>query len=413
MRRLLIHGGPVHQWAPPGWIEPGYVLVEDDRITGLGAGDPPRSIRDNDAIDLDGRYLFPGLVDSHFHLVSRSAAEVDEGLIADGLIEGMINAVTRLAGGITSVRDCGCRHHGIHRLRRVIDSGRVPGPRSVVAGRNPTSAAAPDHWRNVVADGPDGIAAAVGHELEAGADFVKLILSHAEDPGDWAAVARYLGEAELQSGVAAAHARGARVGVHCEGWEAARLAVDAGVDVLDHAPLLDRATADAMAARGAVYVPTIWAFSADSGLSESGTGEVARWQEEHRRSVRRARQAGVTIAAGSDAAGSLPAADVLVDEMQTLVAAGLTSTEALAAATTGGAAAIGVPGAIGTIAVGARADFVVLEGDPALDLDVLRRPVLVVARGRIFDPARLRAEWTEVLGKEPDTGYSTARWAHA
>ncbi len=411
--RLVIHGGPILLSAGEGWLERGYAIVEGDRIKEVGPGDAPGAGDGECRIDLDGRRLLPGLVDSHFHLVSRSAAQVDEDLVAGGMVEGVVTAVTRLVGGVTTVRDCGCRHHGVHRLRQAIDSGLVPGPRAVVAGRNPTTPQAPDHWRNVTAEGAKGIASAVEGELARGADFVKMILAHAEDPTDWAGVTSYLDDEELAAGVEAAHSAAARIGVHCEGRYEARRAVEAGVDVLDHAPLLDQHTVELMAERHAVYVPTIWAFSADSGLDGPAATAVAKWQEEHRRSVQRALAAGVVIAAGSDAAGSLPHADVLVDEMETLVASGLTPLQALAAATTGGAEAIGVAGRIGVVRPGTRADLIVVDADPTTDLATLRRPVTVIAAGRVHDPAALREEWAQAIETTPAIASNTSRWSHA
>lgn len=408
---LLVHGGAILSSAADGWLEEGYVIAEGGRITEVGVGDPGPIGSGCRTIDLDGRRLVPGLVDSHFHLVSRSARTVDEDLVATGMLEGVVNAVTRLAGGVTTVRECGCRHHGIHRLRMAMDNGLVPGPRAAVAGRNPTTSRAPDHWRNVVAEGAQGIEDAVRDEVRGGADFVKLILAHAEDPGDWAKVTSYLDDEELAAAVATAHSLGVRIGVHCEGAAEARRAVEAGVDVLDHAPLLDDETVEVMAARGVVYVPTVWAFSGDSGLDDGAARIAAGWQAEHRRSVRRALVAGVTIAAGSDAVGSLPPPDVLVDELEALIAAGLSPQEAFSAATTGGAEALGLTGRIGVISVGAEADLVVLGGDPLQDPAVLRRPEVVVARGRVYEPARLRAEWA--LEGELPFASSTARWSHA
>lgn len=410
-QRLVLRDGTILLSAADGWLERGYVISEGGRIAEVGVGDPRPIEAEHCTIDLDGRRLLPGLVDSHFHLVSRSARMVDEDLVATGMVEGVVNAVTRLAGGVTTVRDCGCRHHGIHRLRAAIDSGLVPGPRALVAGRNPTTSLAPDHWRNVVAEGARGIEATVRDEVSRGADFVKLILAHAEDPADWAKVTSYLDDEELAAAVATAHSLGVRIGVHCEGSAEAHRAVEAGVDVLDHAPLLDDATVELMVARGVVYVPTVWAFSTDSALDDEATRIAAGWHEEHRRSVRRALAAGVTIAAGSDAVGSLPPADVLVDELEALVATGLSPRQAVAAATTGGAEALGLTGRIGVVAAGAAADLVVVDGDPLRDLTVLRRPHLVVAKGRAHDPLRLRADWAEHA--ERSFASSTSRWSHA
>ncbi|MDE3205429.1 MAG: amidohydrolase family protein [Acidobacteriota bacterium] len=411
--RTIIRGGPILAADGHRWRHRAFVILIGDRIVEVAEGDPPRPESDDRLIDLEGRYLLPGMVDSHFHLISRSASTVDDTLVAAGMLEGAASAVTRLAGGVTSVRDCGCRHGGIHVLRQAIAAGTVPGPAAAVAGRNPTTSLAPKHWRNVVADGPAAMAAAVGAEVAAGADFVKLILAHAEDPADWSAVTRYINDDELAAAVTAARVAGVRTGVHCEGWEEARRAVAAGVDVLDHAPLVDTATAEEMAAKGTVYVPTLWAFSDDSGIGprtfDGAAVAVRRWQAEHLASVRRAVRAGVTIAAGSDAAGALPPHDVLVDEMHRLTAAGLSVGDAVRAATLGGAAALGRPGEVGEISVGARADLIVVGGDPLSDLDVLRTPSVTFAGGRAYDAGQLRQDWAAGSGDQA----VTARWAHA
>ena len=101
--------------------------------------------------------------------------------------------------------------------------------------------------------------------------------------------------------------------------------------------------------------------------------------------------------------------DALVEELRCLTDAGLTNAAALHAATTAGAVATGQAGRVGVIAAGSRADLVVVDGDPLEDLDVLRSPCLVVARGRVHDASRLRTEWCV-----PRVGEAiTARWAHA
>lgn len=385
--RLVLADGNV--LAPDGKrFTPGYVVAEDGVITGAGAGGAPAPVPGEARVDLAGAYLLPGLIDAHFHLVSRSAAVADEWLVSLSMIEGVLNAQSRIAAGVTSVRDCGCRHGGIYALRSAIEAGLVPGPRAFAAGRNPTGMSAPAHWRNVFADGMGELRAAIRQQVADGADWVKLILAHAPDPADWSAVDHFLTFQEMKESVATARELGVHIGCHCEGWDVAAAAVAAGFDSLEHAPLIRQDVAEAMAARGTIYTPTVWAFGADSGVDVSALpaarrDALARWQDEHKASVARAREAGVLIAAGSDAEGSLPPRDVLLREMLALADCGLSSAEVLAAATTAGATLIGRADELGRIAAGYLADLIVVDSSPLEDLRVLATPRLVISRGTV------------------------------
>ncbi|HTP58135.1 MAG TPA: amidohydrolase family protein [Spirochaetia bacterium] len=416
-RRLVLSGARLFEPTRGNFTEPTSVIMEGDAIIEMRPGTmTPDGVTHDLVVDARGKHILPGLIDAHFHLVSRSAAVVDDRLISSGMIEGVVNARERLEGGVTTVRDAGCRHHGIHELAAAIAAGLIPGPRAFVAGRNPAGPGAPGHWRNAPVTSADELRTAVRAELAMGAHWVKFILSHAEDPAQWARVTTFFSAEELRAGIEEAHAHGARTGVHCEGYEPAALAVRCGIDALDHAPQLDAATADLMAARGVHYVPTLWAFTADCGidlesLSTERADAVRRGQEEHRASVRRALRAGVTIAAGTDAAGSLPPRDVLVHEMKALADAGLTTAEALRAATVHAAQVLGQEARLGEIEPGMAADLVIVDGDPLRDLSALVRPLLVVSRGRIvvdnWSPGRSRVAPETVPGA---TASVTGRW---
>lgn len=364
--------------------------LRDGLIAEIGRGLDAASA-DTEVIDLTGRFVLPGLTDSHYHLVSRSDVEMDDADVSISMIEGVINARDCVASGVTSVRDCGCRHRGIYELRAAIELGQLVGPTAWAAGRNPTGVRAPAHWRNVVVSGPEQMRAAVRGQREAGADWVKLILAHADTPSDWADVTEYLDDDEIAAAVAEAAALGIAIGAHTEGWEVAARAVRLGIQVLDHAPLISEAVAVEMARRGTFYVPTVWAFSDDAGLDESvlSTEErdaVARWQEEHRLSVLRAARAGVKIAAGSDSADAVTGRGVLAKELHALYGCGLSPREAIAAATSVAAELMGRSDEVGRIDEGLVADLTVLDADPFLDLAAVDRPEAVFTRGRLaFD----------------------------
>jgi imidazolonepropionase-like amidohydrolase len=393
-----------------------HIVIADGIIIGVGAGEAPTEQPGEVRLDLAGAYLLPGLIDSHFHLVSRSATVVDQELISLGVLEGTVNAAERLAAGVTSVRDCGCRHRGIYALHRAIESSLLRGPRIYAAGTNPTGPTAPNHWRNVVAHDVTELRAVIRQQVEDGAQWVKLILAHAEDPTDWATVTPYLSAEEIAAAVDEAHQLGVKIGGHCEGRDIAETAVRAGLDSLDHAPLISARVADLMAERGVVYVPTVWAFSSDAGvdlgaLSPAARSELLRWQDEHRASVARAHAAGVVIAAGSDAEGSLPERNVLVEEMRALADCGLSRHEVLAAATRDAAALIEHPADLGRVADGALADVVAFAHDPLADLGALEDPLLVIARGQVVHDRLTRSVVIEELPRRArELVVATARW---
>jgi imidazolonepropionase-like amidohydrolase len=414
--RTVIVGCAILRSDGAGFDGSGYVVVEDGMIAGLGHGEPPSKQVGEDRYDLPGCFLIPGLIDSHFHLISRSAEDADDNVVSMGMVEGVVTAERCLRAGVTAVRDCGCRHRGIHTLRRAIDRGLVPGPRCYLAGRNPTGSTAPAHWRNVVVDGEEELRAAIRTQIDDGADWVKLILAHAADPADWSAVEMFLTETDVRAGVEEAHRLGVKIGCHCEGWEAAALAVRAGMDSLDHAPLVSAEVAAEMAQRGTFYIPTVWAFTRDAGLdlshlSQSQRDSLSRWQDEHRTSVERAYAAGVPIAAGSDAEAVLPDRDVLLRELRTLAECGLSSVDLLRAATSVGAALMDRSD-LGRIEVGVAADLVVLDSSPLENLDTLADPRLVIARGQVVVDRLVPGVRSAVApGAGGELASVTSRWA--
>lgn len=395
MGRLVLRGGRLLAPDAGSFIAGRALVIEDGRIIDAVAdGAAPSAWGDATVIDLDGRWIVPGLVDAHCHLISPSAEVVDDELIARGTIEGVTIAGRLVAAGVTSVRDPGCRHRGIYALRAAIDAGMVPGPRVYASGPNVTGAAAPRAWRNVIGDGPADMRRLVRAEAEAGAQWIKLVVSQVGSRVRWKRTVWFMTREEIAAAVDEAHRCGLRVGCHCEGREAAEAVIAAGVDCIDHGTDLDDSQIARMVAAGIDYVPTTWAYSTRRMIEEGNfASELAelhgeRVQRRHRDAVARAAAAGVRIAAGSDAGRAAPG-DLLA-ELRTLAACGLGPAALLRAATVDGAAVAAGPDR-GTIAPGQQADLVALDGDPLDDIDSLGRVALVVQGGRVVRDARERA----------------------
>jgi imidazolonepropionase-like amidohydrolase len=239
------------------------------------------------------------------------------------------------------------------------------------------------------ADGPWDMRKAVREQLRRGADFIKFMATGArsvvlEDPEP-----PQMTLEEMEAIVDEAHRMGRRVAAHAEGLEGTRLALEAGADTIEHGLSLHREPRllDGMAERGTVLVPTLSTFH---DLAERFVDDFApvlvdqakRQLDEALLTVQSARQAGVTMALGYDSGPPGTSAQ----ELLRLIDAGLSATEGLRAATVGGAAAIGRDD-LGRIAVGCRADVVVIDGRPDEDPNLLAQPEsirLVIGRGAAF-----------------------------
>jgi len=368
-------------------VERGSVRIEDGRIVEIA---PDRILDGDGAIDLAGRTVMPGLIDAHAHLssdISRSP-----GFGPPPALKGELprprelgyfvlakTAWVLLAAGITSIRDVGSYDDEAIALREAVRLGIVPGPRILSCGRI-ISATAPGGaifttmYRE--ADGADDMRRAVREQLRRGADFVKLMATGArsvlaEDPEP-----AQMTFAELEAIVDEAHRLGVRVAAHVEGLAGARIAVEAGVDTVEHGLSLHREPGllDAMAASGIVLVPTLSTFH---DLAERFTDAFApalveqakRQLEEAYATLVAARAAGVTLAMGHD---SGPPGENAI-ELVRMVDGGLTPLEGIAAATRGSAVALGLAD-VGTLLPGAVADVLVVDGDPLADIRVLLAP---------------------------------------
>jgi imidazolonepropionase-like amidohydrolase len=276
-------------------------------------------------------------------------------------------------------------------LREAVRLGITPGPQLLTCGRI-VSATAPGGrifgtmYRE--ADGPWDMRKAVREQHRRGADFIKVMATGArsverEDPEP-----AQLSREELDAVVDEAHRLGLRVAAHAEGLEGTELAIEAGVETIEHGLSLHRRPdlLDRMAGRGIVLVPTLTTFHdlatrfADRFAARL-VDQAKRQLDEANRTLLAARGAGVTLAMGYDSGPPGASADELVR----MADAGLSAHEAISAATTGSARALGLADR-GTLEVGRRADLVIVDGDPLADPRVLadRSRIRLVVRDGVI-----------------------------
>jgi imidazolonepropionase-like amidohydrolase len=380
---LALTNGRIITLTAEGTLSSGYIRVADGLITAVGAMADFTPAADERQIDLCGKTVLPGLIDSHCHLINENIFPVENTYIARSSIAGVAAARLALENGITSVRDVGCRHEGIFALQDAIYSGSIPGPRFQAAGLPLAGTGIMKTWRSHSHDGPDEIVRGVRRNWELGAAWVKLTISD----GRWRPTEGWqdtpiLSISEIKAAVQEAHAKDMRVVCHVDGPVGAELAVTGGVDSIEHGVHIPDDLLREMVAKGTFFVPTVWIYhTRDLGVFRA---DHAFLNDLHADTIRRAHVLGVKIAAGVDFSYLVVnPLQGLVNELGLLIEAGFSTLEALHAATLRGAELLGWDAYLGSLSPGKLADLIVVEEDPLQDIDALRELALVVQNGRV------------------------------
>ena len=346
---------------------------------------------DETTVDLSGQAVLPGLVDAHVHF-SLSGERTVEDVVgmsdAELALTEARNARRTLETGVTGARVMGARDVDVH-VRNRIDSGDIPGPRTVANCRSITATGGHGHHLGREITGADDARTAVREQAARGADFIKFMVTGGvttpgSDPG---AVA--LTDAEVEAIVDEAHRRGLHTATHAHGGAGVKAAVAAGVDTVEHGTLLDEEAVDMLVREDVTLVPTLSAphhivRNVEAATEEDRTQTEAVY-ERHLDSFRRAVDAGVRIAGGTDAGtpfnmhGSNAAELRLMHEY---AGAGMETLDAIVAMTETAADAVGLDGQ-GTLDPGTHADLLVVDADPTADLTALNDPGVVLKGGAV------------------------------
>jgi imidazolonepropionase-like amidohydrolase len=387
-------------------------LVTDGRINAVGPTEviqqqiPP----DTEIIDLGSACLTPGLIDGHTHLSLAGDGRTYIEMFADTdemmVLTGAMNLKHHLDAGITTLREHGARNRVGFMLKEGLARGYIPGSRMLVSGRPITCTGGHFHMCNEIADGEDEIRRSVRRLVHEGADYIKIMASGGGTAGTIPGRATYT-IAELHAAVHEAHHFHRLTAAHCRAKESMVRAVEAGIDLMEHAEFLDPddqlrfdpKIAEMMAESGIWVSPTLQAWTRYprivelTGQRDAGTitpeaeTELQKLEEraEFRLDVmRRMLDYGMRdrIVPGTDSGVSSLAFGHLDYDLQLLVRVGFTPVEALVAATRISAEAIGLADEIGTIEPGKVADLVAFSGDPTADITAFSRVVAVFQSGR-------------------------------
>ena len=394
-----IVGGTVVDLEGKTPIENAVILVEGERITAIGEAGKVKIPDGAARIDTEDTWLIPGLMNMHVHLglvlPGKMKAELYDESEAALALRMAANARESLQAGVTTIRLTGARAHADLALMRAINKGQADGPRIFSAGEalSITAGHGSKKDQKTKYDGPDELLKAARTQISAGAKWIKIAISGgiATDGGDLAAA--LMMPEEIHTVIDAAHRFGAKVTAHSGSPVATDIAIDAGLDCVEHGYFLDRPTLKKMKEHGTWLVPTIVVSQPATAPFFERIGSPP-WYLKRRESAGKAHwkalqmaiEEGVNIALGTDQMPAEPndGTTATAREAQYYVEAGMTPLQALRSATVETARMLEAEDEIGTLETGKYADIVAVDRDPTEDIKALRNILLVMKGGKVY-----------------------------
>src|SRR6266511_442081 len=393
------------------FLHNGVVLIQGDKIADVGSNLAIPS--GAQVIDLGDATLAPGFMDAHTHLTLdysgdynvRRLHELDLN-VSEQAIRATTFARATVEAGFTTVRDLGSRFVGSREfvdvaLRNSINKGLIVGPRMLVATKgigatgghfDPTNGfrdflfeREPD-YTDGIANGPEEIRKAVRFEVKNGADVIKAavsggVLSLADEVDT-----PQLTPAEMAALVDESHRLRKKVAVHCHGDQAAREAIEAGVDSIEHGSFMKAETLARMKTKGVFLTPTLmateWIMGKLGNYSPALQAKAKAAAAARSDMFRNAVKMGVKISFGTDAAVFPHGQNA--HEFKLMVDLGMTPIDALKSATANDADLFGIAEKVGTLEKGKLADVVGMPGDPTADVAATERVFFVMKEGKII-----------------------------
>ncbi|MEH7522113.1 amidohydrolase family protein [Bacillus sp. JJ1503] len=365
-----------------------YIVIQDDVITEIGIGKANVTPGDH-VVDCTGKYVLPGLIDCHVHLVWDGS--FDPQSVINPLNQEMLalhaykHATEYLELGITTVRDVASPNQSVLSVRNAINEKLLTGPTIMASGPAITMTGGHVHYIGVEADGPDEVRKAARQLLKNGADFIKLmatggIYTFGEEPGS-----PQLTTEEMQAAVEEAHKKNKKVAAHAEGYLGIKNCIEVGVDTIEHGIYADEELLLLMKEKGIFLVPTMVVMkrlASDERIAPWALEKAKKVTAPHQNMLEMAIKIGVKIATGTDCGSPVTPPEYYFDELLIMNDAGMKPMDVIHSSTKIAAEALGIEDR-GVISEGKKADLLIVEENPLEDLSILKNKKVVIKDGVI------------------------------
>ncbi len=382
------------------------VVIRGDRIESVSDAGGARIPTGATVIDLSRVTVLPGLIDSHTHIFLQGEDPAQGGYdvnilrypLALRAARATVSVRRALEQGFTTLRDVETEGAGYGDLgiKQAIEGGYIPGPRLFVStlaisttGGYPLEGYAPELQmpKGVqIIDGPVEARKAARQQLEHGADWIKVYMTHRSWVGKNGELVSQptLTLEELKAIVDETHGWGRKVACHAYSGTGLHRALDGGCDSIEHGLDLDEAAIAQMLRQGTWYCPTLSVYYTDWAPADTPAGQRDRLRASlHGESFKKALKAGVKIVFGTDM-GGIPWSEPMAQEFPRMVELGMSPMDAIKSATSRAAEMLDVSGQIGVVAPGAYADIIAVSGDPLRDVKALATVDFVMKDGKVF-----------------------------
>ena len=382
------------------------IVIHGNRIESVGDAASAKIPAGATVIDLSKTTVLPGLIDCHTHIFLQGEDPAEGGYDANILnaplalraARATVSVRRALEQGFTTLRDVETEGagYGDVGIKEAINRGYIPGPRLFISTRAISTTGgymlegyAPelDMPKGAqIVDGPVEARKAAREQLDHGADWIKVYMTHRSWVGKNGELVSQptLTVEELRAIVDETHGWGKKVACHAYGGIGLHRALDGGCDSIEHGLDLDDAAIAQMVKQGTWLVPTLSAYYHDWGPADTPGGQRDRLRVAvHEPSFKKAMQAGVRIAFGTDM-GGIPWTEPIAQEFSRMTDLGMSPVNAVLSATERAAALLDMQGKLGVVAPGAYADIIAVRADPLTNIKALENVSFVMKDGAVF-----------------------------
>ncbi len=366
------------------------IVIQNEEIVEISIGEM-KDVQDAHIIDCTNKYVIPGLIDCHVHLVWDGSDDPQSNISGKDpetiALMAYKHALATLNTGVTTVRDVASPGRSVLSLRDSINQGHLLGPTIVASGPAICMTGGHVHYIGVEADGEDEIRKTTRKLLKDGVDLIKVmatggIYTFGEEPGS-----PQLTKEELTATVDEAHKKNKKVAAHAEGLIGIQNCLEVGIDTIEHGIFADEESIRKMAKKGTYLVPTMIVMKRlanDDSIPGWALEKAKQVVGPHQKMLEKAIKYGVKIATGTDCGSPVTPPEYYHDELLIMEQAGMDSMAVIQASTRVAAECLDLRDR-GVISEGKKADMLILPSNPLENLSILKGDKEIIKNGKFVN----------------------------